>query len=95
MVLPSGQTDPETKSILPAASAGWKNRHSKGATLSHPRIPGCGIHLRESVFEKVDDSFPWTCRKPLAAWTNSFNEGKRGVQVNLLIYSPMVTTEAR
>jgi hypothetical protein len=40
--------------------------------------------MRILFFEKVDDSFPGTCRKPLAAWTNSFDEGKRGVQFNLV-----------
>ena len=42
------------------------------------------MHVRILVFEKVDDRFPWTSGKPLAARTNSFYKGKRGVQINLL-----------
>ena len=35
--------------------------------------------------KKFNDSFPRTCWKPLAAWTNSFDDGKRDGQRNLLI----------
>jgi hypothetical protein len=44
-------------------------------TLRHPCLPGCGVHVRVLFFEEVDDSFPWTRRKPLAAWSNSFDKG--------------------
>src|ERR1044071_2031738 len=53
-------------------------------TLRHPCLPGRGVYVRILFFEEVDDSFPWTCRKPLAAWSNSFNDGKRSVQINLV-----------
>src|SRR6185369_13734407 len=51
-------------------------------TLRHPCLPSRGMHVRILFLEKVDDSFPWTCWKPLAAWTNSCDKGKRGVQIN-------------
>src|SRR5215212_789414 len=53
-------------------------------TLRHPCLPGRGVHVRILFFEKVDDSFPRTCWKPLATWTNSFDDGKWGVQINLV-----------
>jgi hypothetical protein len=40
--------------------------------------------------EKVYDSFPWTCGKPLAARANSFDDGKRSVQRYLVSF---VTTQ--
>src|SRR6185369_15555047 len=52
--------------------------------LRHPCLPGRGVHVRILFFEEVDDSFPWTCGKPLAAWSNSIDEGKRNVQINLV-----------
>jgi hypothetical protein len=53
-------------------------------TLRHPCLPGRGVHVRELFFEEVDDSFPSAWRKPLAAWSNSIDEGKRNVQINLV-----------
>ena len=53
-------------------------------TLRHPCLPSRGVHMRILFFEKVEDSFPGTCRKPLAAWSNSIDEGKRNVQINLV-----------
>src|SRR4030095_6218292 len=53
-------------------------------TLLHPRIPSFGFHMRILFFEKVHDSFPWTCRKPLAARTNSFDHRERRVQIDLV-----------
>src|ERR1044072_3064212 len=53
-------------------------------TLRHSGLPGRGVYVRILFFEKVDDSFPWTCRKPLAAWSNTVDEGKRSGQINLL-----------
>jgi hypothetical protein len=54
-------------------------------TLRHPCLPSRGMHVRILFLEKVDDSFPWTWWKPLAARTNSCDERKRGVQINLII----------
>src|SRR5688572_11483653 len=50
-------------------------------TPRHPCLPGCGVHVRILFFEIVENSFPWTCWKPLAAWSNSFDKGKRSVQI--------------
>src|SRR5215510_9804303 len=44
-------------------------------TLRHPCLPGHGVHVRILFFKEVNDSFPWTCGKPLEAWSNSFDEG--------------------
>jgi hypothetical protein len=49
-------------------------------TLSHPCLPSRGVHVRVLFFEKVEDSFPLTGWKPLAAWPNAFDDGKRGVR---------------
>src|SRR5215216_6906563 len=53
-------------------------------TLRHACLPSRGVHVRILFFKKVDDSFPGTCWKPLATWTNSFDQGKWGVQINLV-----------
>src|SRR6188474_668941 len=74
-------TSADSKSSLCIYAASGFVHH---LTLRHPCLPGRGVHMRVLFFEKVDDSFPWTCRKPLAAWANSFDEGKRWVQFNLV-----------
>lgn len=54
-------------------------------TFRHPRLPGRSVDVGKLFFEKVDDGFPRPCWKPLAAWSNSFDEGKRSVQINLVL----------
>ena len=53
-------------------------------TLRHPGSPSFDVHVRVLLLEKVYDGFPRTCGKPLAARTNSFDDGKRRVQGILL-----------
>src|SRR5689334_14120547 len=52
--------------------------------LSHPCLPGSGLHVRILFMEEVDDGFPGACGKPLATWTNAFDEGKWSVQIKLI-----------